>query len=125
MASQPTIHRLCKKRSHDYDERFVNTNRERKSEGMRPELEKALLTWVNIMHAQRVNVSSEMIKEMGIRILDGVNEMLPAWYCVYDVDERNADDRAASRAIYRHQYELRKKLVGAYRQTRIESYFTK
>ncbi len=29
------------------------------------------------MHAQRVNVSSEIIKEMGIRILDGVNEIRP------------------------------------------------
>ncbi len=44
------------------------------------------------MHAQGVNVSSEMIKGIGIRILDGVNEMVPAWFCVYGVDERNADD---------------------------------
>ncbi len=29
------------------------------------------------MHAQRENVSSEIIKEMGIRILDGVNEIRP------------------------------------------------
>ncbi len=29
------------------------------------------------MHAERVNVSSEIIKEMGIRILDGVNEIRP------------------------------------------------
>ncbi len=29
------------------------------------------------MHAQRVNVSSEIIKEMGIRILDGVIEIRP------------------------------------------------
>ncbi len=61
---------LCKKRSHAYGECFVNPNRKRKSEGMDPEFEKAVLTWVNEMHAQRVNVSSKMIKEMGIRILD-------------------------------------------------------
>ncbi len=36
-------------------------------------LKKALLTWVNEMHAQEVDVSSKMIKEMGIRILDRVN----------------------------------------------------
>ncbi len=59
---------------------------------------------------------SEMIKEMSIRILDGENEMFPAWYCVYDVDERNADDTAASRAIYRRQRKLRKNLIGAYRE---------
>ncbi len=29
------------------------------------------------MHTQGVNLSSEMIKEMGIRILDGVNELRP------------------------------------------------
>ncbi len=29
------------------------------------------------MHVQRVNVSSEIIKEMGIRIHDGVNEIRP------------------------------------------------
>ncbi len=29
------------------------------------------------MHAQGVNVSSEMIKEMGIKILDRVNEVVP------------------------------------------------
>ncbi len=29
-------------------------------------IEKALLTWVNEMHAQGVNVSSKMIIEMGI-----------------------------------------------------------
>ncbi len=44
------------------------------------------------MNAQGVNVSSEMIKGIGIRILDRVNEMLTAWFCVYGVDERNADD---------------------------------
>ncbi len=33
---QPTIYRLCKKRSHAYDERVVNPNRNRKSEGMHP-----------------------------------------------------------------------------------------
>ncbi len=77
LPSQPTIPRLCKKRSHAYDERVVNPNRKRKSKGMHPKIEKALLTWVNEMHTQGVNVSSEMIKEMGIRILDGVNEMCP------------------------------------------------
>ncbi len=35
------------------------------------------------------------------------------------LDERNADDKAASRAIYRHQRELRKKLIGVYQQTSI------
>ncbi len=40
-------------------------------------IDKALLTCVNEMHAQGVYVSSEMIKEMGIRILERVNEMLP------------------------------------------------
>ncbi len=40
-------------------------------------IDKALLTCVNEMHAQGVNVSSEMIKEMGIRILERVNKMLP------------------------------------------------
>ncbi len=40
-------------------------------------LEKALLTWVYEMHAQAVNVSWEMTKETGVRIVDGVNEMLP------------------------------------------------
>ncbi len=44
---------------------------------MDPEFEKALLTRVNGMHAQRMNASSKMIKEMGIRILDRINEMLP------------------------------------------------
>ncbi len=44
---------------------------------MHLELEKALLTWVNEIHAQAVNVSSGMIKEIGIRIIDRVNEMLP------------------------------------------------
>ncbi len=43
---------------------------------MRLEFENTLRTWVNEMHAQRVNVSSKMTKEMGIRILDRVNEML-------------------------------------------------
>ncbi len=47
MPSQPTISRLCRQRSHAYDERVVNRNRKRKSEGMHPEIEKALLTWVN------------------------------------------------------------------------------
>ncbi len=44
LTSQPTISRLRKKRSHAYDERVVNPNRKRKSEGMHPEIEKALLT---------------------------------------------------------------------------------
>ncbi len=44
---------------------------------MHPEHEKALLTWVNEMHAQAVNVSSEMMKEMEVGLLDRVNEMLP------------------------------------------------
>ncbi len=47
LSSQPTISRLCKKRSHAYDERVLNPNRKRKSEGMNPKIEKALLTWVN------------------------------------------------------------------------------
>ncbi len=41
--------------------------------GMHPEIEKALLTQVNEIHAQGVNVSSKMIKEMGISILGRVN----------------------------------------------------
>ncbi len=57
-----------------YYECFDNPNRKRKSEGMHPELTMALLTWVNEIHAQGVNVSSEMIKEKGIRILERVNE---------------------------------------------------
>ncbi len=77
MPSQPTVSRLCKRRSHAYGECYVNLNIKRKSEGMHPEFEKALLTCVNEMHAQGVNVSSEIIEEMGIRILDRVNEMLP------------------------------------------------
>ncbi len=44
---------------------------------MNLEIEKALLTWVNEMHAQGVNGSSKMMKEMGISILGRVNEMLP------------------------------------------------
>ncbi len=44
---------------------------------MHPEIEKTLLIWVIEMHVQRVNVSLELIKEMGIRILDGVNEIRP------------------------------------------------
>ncbi len=44
------------------------------------------------MHAHGVNVSSEMIKGIGIRILDGVNEMLLACYCVYCVMKKNAYD---------------------------------
>ncbi len=91
---------------------------------MRPEIEKAILTWVNKIHAQGVNVLRND-KRDEYQNFDGVNEMLPAWYCVYDVDERNADDRAASGAIYRRQRKLRKKLIGAYRQTSIESYFKK
>ncbi len=59
-------------------------------------------------HAQGVNVSSEMIKGIGIRILDGVNEMLQVGIVSTALDERNADDRAASRAMYRRQRELRK-----------------
>ncbi len=50
-----------------------------------------------------------MIKGIGIRIIVGVNEMLPAWYYVYGVDEGNADDRASSRAIYRRQRETAQK----------------
>ncbi len=41
-------------------------------------IEIALLTWVNKMHAQGVNIPSETVKELGIRILDGVNDMRPA-----------------------------------------------
>ncbi len=93
--------------------------------GMRPEIEEAILTWVNKIHAQGVNVFSEMIKGMSIRIFDGVNEMLPVGIVSTTLDERNADDRAASGAIYRRQRKLRKKLIGAYRQTSIESYFKK
>ncbi len=44
---------------------------------MHPEFENALFTWVNETHAQRVNISSKKIKEIGIRILERVNEMLP------------------------------------------------
>ncbi len=51
-------------------------NRKRKSGGMHLEFENTLRTWVNKTHAQRVNVSSKITKEMGIRILDRVNEML-------------------------------------------------
>ncbi len=40
-------------------------------------LKKALLNWVNKMHAQGVNCSSKMMKEMGISILGRVNEMVP------------------------------------------------
>ncbi len=39
--------------------------------------EKALLTWVNEMHPQAVNVSSKMIIEIGISILRRINEKLP------------------------------------------------
>ncbi len=52
-------------------------------------------------------------------------EILKALDRVYDVDDRNTDDIAASRAIYRRQRELRNKMVGTYRQTSIESYFHK
>ncbi len=55
--------------------RVVNPNRKRKSEGMHPEIEKVPPHMVQIkMHTQGVNLSSEMIKEMGIRILE---EMCP------------------------------------------------
>ncbi len=74
LAKPAPISILCKKLSHTYDESVVNPNRKRKSEGMHPEIEKALLIWE--MHAQRVNVSSKIINEMGIRILDEVNEIL-------------------------------------------------
>ncbi len=43
-----------------------------KSDGTHPELEMAL-TWVDEMHAQAVNFSSGMIKEMGVKIPDRVN----------------------------------------------------
>ncbi len=54
------------------------------------------------MHAQREYVSSKLI-EMGIRFLDGVNEMRP--------DEMKM--HLTLRAIYRFQRKLRKKMVGA------------
>ncbi len=53
-------------------------------------IDKALLTWVNEIHVQGVNVSSEMIKEMSIRILERVNEMLPVKKRIIDVFERVA-----------------------------------
>ncbi len=56
--------------------KYIGPNRRRKSEAMHPEFEKALLTWVREMHAEGANASSEMIKEMGFRILHKVNEML-------------------------------------------------
>ncbi len=40
---------------------------------MHPELEQA---WVREMHARAVVVSPKMIKEIGVRILDRVNEMI-------------------------------------------------
>ncbi len=76
LPSQLIVSRFRKKRSHAHDERVVNPNRKRKSEGMHPEIEKALLTWFNKNHAHGLNLSSEMIK-MGVRILDGVHEMRP------------------------------------------------
>ncbi len=48
-------------------------------------IDKALLTWVIEIHIQGVNVSPEMIKEMGIRILERVNEMLPVKKESFDV----------------------------------------
>ncbi len=116
LPSQPTICRLCKKRSHAYDERVVNRKRKRKSEEMHPEIEKALLTWVKKIHTQRVNVSLEMIKEVGIRILDGVNEMCP--------DEKENSCEFSNGPNIDVNAKLLKKLVGAYRQTSIGSYLT-
>ncbi len=75
------------------------------------------------MHAQRVNISSEMIRGIGIRILDGVNEMLPVGIVSTALDERNAEDRAASRAFIDINAKLRKKLIGVYQQARMQSYF--
>ncbi len=42
---------------------------------MHPETENTLLIWVNRNACPTSDVSSEIIKEMGIRILDGVNEI--------------------------------------------------
>ncbi len=56
--------------------KYIGANRRPKSEGMHPEFEKALLTWVSEMHAEGANASSEMIKEIGFRILHKINEML-------------------------------------------------
>ncbi len=64
------------------------------------------------MLAQGVDGSSEMIKEMGIWILEGVNEMRP--------DEKKINLKFSNR----RQRELRKTLAGAYRQTSEESYLT-
>ncbi len=78
LPSQPTICRLCEKRLHAYDERVFNRNRKRKSEGMHPEIEKGPPhNWSINIHNQRMNVSLEMVKEIGIRILDGVYGMCP------------------------------------------------
>ncbi len=44
---------------------------------MHPEFENPLLTWVNEMYVQALNVSPELIKEMGVRILYRVIKMLP------------------------------------------------
>ncbi len=67
------------------------------------------------MHAQLVNVLG-IIKEMGIRILDGVNEIRP--------DEKKIHLTFSKRAVYRCQREPRKKLAGAYCQTSVESCLT-
>ncbi len=54
---------------------------------------------------KRVNVSSEIIKEMGIRILDGVNQIRP--------DEKKIHLTFSNGPFIRRQREPRKKLAGA------------
>ncbi len=77
MPSQPTMSRLCQKRSHAYDECFVNPSRKRKSEGMHPEIWKGPPHLGQWNACPKSDVSSKTIKGMGIRIFDRVNEMLP------------------------------------------------
>ncbi len=64
MPSQPTISRLCKKLSHAYDERVVNPDRTRNWRECIQKLKRTSSRGSIKMHAQGLNVSSELIKEI-------------------------------------------------------------
>ncbi len=50
---------------------------------MHPEIESALLNWVNEMYAREINISYDVIREKGITLLNSINRQLPEDKKVY------------------------------------------
>ncbi len=77
MPAQSTVSRLLKTMINREEDASLNPVKKRKTAGTYPEVDRAVLHWVNEMSARGAFISGEIVQNMGVKLLEGINEGLP------------------------------------------------